>query len=370
MNFGFNNNTPSYKHSYWSNNAGASGPRFDFSSSFGVRNTQTHFNAPPVVQFSSQGVQVGRMVCGFKLPDTSCSNPPRTSDGRQVITICAGLRLECQFIPYKDGPPLNTVRHDISARLLKVGQAPNIGQISFANHERPEFMRMTKQPTREIHLAHPATADTQECINIGHKEQEAYFNTPMPFTLPEAEQALDWRNQELNSLIRLRDEVQAKVKENEEWVTGILQGKRGPRSKRFLRSLRGQNHNLWQTGQALEWRCQNATTRRDETAENLEKIKQDIEHKNEDYLNSIKSVGRGQFPRDHEIFNEERGRTEAAKHEERRFAALAKQEQDNYSSASAPATLDEARAAANTGLMHLENCVKEKNASEALCAVV
>lgn len=102
MNFGFNNDTPSFKHSYWSNNAGASRPRFDFSSSFGVRNVSTHFNAPPVVRFSSQGPQAGRVECGFKLSDTSCANPPRTSDGRQVIQICGGLQLECQFVPYKE----------------------------------------------------------------------------------------------------------------------------------------------------------------------------------------------------------------------------------------------------------------------------
>ncbi|XBS69811.1 hypothetical protein ABK905_26620 [Acerihabitans sp. KWT182] len=49
-----------------------------------------------------------------------------------------------------------------------------------------------------------------------------------------------------------------------------------------------------------------------------------------------------------------------------RLSALVEQEQDNYANAAMPATLDEARAAADSGRKHLENCVRDKNATEAL----
>ncbi|WP_213993551.1 hypothetical protein [Sodalis sp. dw_96] len=368
MNYGFNKNPSYFKHSYWNNNIGASGSQFNFSSPYQVGNIPHHFNAPPVVRFSSQGPQVGRMVWGWQVNAKPCSTPPRKNNGIEVITLCGGLQpqLKYEFVPYKDGPSISTIRNDISARLLKAGQAPDIGHHVLADHERPDFMRVIRQPTREFHLAHPATADAQECINAGHKEQEHYFNSPMPFTLPEAEQALAWRNQELDNLIKARNEVEAKIKENHEWISGIQRGTRGPRSKKFLAQLRGQNHKLWQTSQALEWRCQNATTRRDETAENLQKIKQALEHNKEAYRDSIKSVERQRFPKDHVIFNDERARTDATRQEETRLAALVRQELENYSNASMPATLDEARATAESGKKHLENCVRDKNASEAL----
>jgi hypothetical protein len=370
MNNGLNNNRSFFEHSYWNNNlgTGGSGSQFNFPSPYQVGNVPHHFNAPPVVRFSPQGPVVGSMQYTWQLNETPCTGPARTKDGRPHIFICGGLepQLRYEFVPYKEGPSISSIRNEISARLLQAGQAPHIGHFDFADHERPEFMRVPRQPTREFHLAHPPTADAQECIDAGHKEQEHYFNTPLPFTLPEAEQALEWRNQELTNLIRIRDEIQAKINENQQWISDIHRGTRGPRSKTFLNSLRGQNHKLWQTGQAFEWRCQNATTRRDETAENLQKIRHALEHNKEAYRDSIKAVERQRFPKDHAIFNEERGRAEAAKQEELRFSILAKQERENYSHAPAPATMDEARNTADAGKKHLENCVRDKNASEAL----
>nr|WP_253073438.1 hypothetical protein [Sodalis ligni] len=368
MNHGLNNDTSYFKPSYWNNNIGGSSSQFNFPSPYQVGNVPHHFNAPPVVRFSPQGPLVGSMQYSWQLNDTPCSGPARKENGREVITICGGLKpqLKYDFVPYKEGPSISSIRNEISARLLQAGQAPHIGHFDFADHERPEFMRVPRQPTREFHLAHPPTADAQECIDAGHKEQEHYFNTPLPFTLTEAEQALEWRNQELTNLIRIRDEIQAKINENQQWISDIHRGTRGPRSKTFLNSLRGQNHKLWQTGQAFEWRCQNATTRRDETAENLQKIRHALEHNKEAYRDSIKAVERQRFPKDHAIFNEERGRAEAAKQEELRFSILAKQERENYSHAPAPATMDEARNTADAGKKHLENCVRDKNASEAL----
>ncbi|XBS69812.1 hypothetical protein ABK905_26625 [Acerihabitans sp. KWT182] len=204
MNYGFNNDTSYFKPSYWNNNIGGRGSQYNFSSPYQIGNVPHHFNAPPVVRFFSQGPQAGRMQYNWQLIEKPCSGPARIENGRPVITICGQLQpqLKYEFVPYKDGPSISSIRNDISARLQKIGQAPNLDHHVFADHERPEFMRVTRQPTREFHLAHPPTADAQECIDAGHKEQEHYFNSPLPFTLPEAEQALEWRNQELANLIK------------------------------------------------------------------------------------------------------------------------------------------------------------------------